>query len=172
MHIITVSPLATPPLNAGESTFEHYFKPLFSELKDCYFMLDDWPLDAVRAHERDILTRYRIAGLNLGRRLIYVYHGRRFLSSFGYSISDMHASVFGFTAAPDEQTLRSCTYDGSQLNNSTAARHSRIAFIAFEGAWTVATAEIGLIQTLSTALKAEAVLEETPEYLRGLIGLT
>jgi len=171
MHTLTINALVTPTLKDGESIFEHYFHPLFNELQDCSFIVDNWRPDDMHPQKQEILAHYRIAALNIGRRLLHVYRGKRFLSQFGFAIPAGFGSVFAFTSAPDEQTIRSSSYDGYQIDDRKLVSQSVASFLAFEGAWTFATTEARLVEVLRAGLGADAALLETPRSLKKLTGL-
>ena len=166
MHTFTVRSLVAPTLDDGESTFVHYFRPLFAELKNSFFIVDNWYPDRIHPKKREILAHYRVTSLNVGRRLLPVYQGKRFLPSYGFAIPSSYGSVFAFAAMPDEQALRSCTYDGYDLDNRKMVAQSVAAFLAFEGTWTLATADLRLVEVLRSGLWAGAVLEKTPPSLQ------
>src|SRR5688572_13108774 len=98
-----------PP--AGRGTFVRCFEALFGELRDCAFVVDQWRPDDLPPARRELLARYRVAGVDVGRRVIDVYRGRRFLDTFGPAIPSNYGSVFALAAPPDEATLRACMWD-------------------------------------------------------------
>jgi len=133
--------------------------------------VDNWQPEDIHPQKKEILARYQVAALNVGRRILHVYRGKRFLSTFGFAIPAGFGRVFAFALTPDEQTIRSSTYDGYHIGDSKLAAESVAAFLAFEGAWTFATADSRLAETLRAGLYAGAVLEEAPHSLKALIGL-
>jgi hypothetical protein len=171
MHAFTINALVPPTLKAGESTFEHYFHPLFVELQDFSFIVDNWRPDDIHPQKKEILARYQVAVLNIGRRVLPVYRGREFLPKFGFAIPPAFGRVFAFALVPDELTIRSSTYDGCHIDDSMLAPKAGASFLAFEGAWTFASDELRLAEILRAGLSAGAVLEESPSSLKALIGL-
>ncbi|MBI4023583.1 MAG: hypothetical protein HY360_01290 [Verrucomicrobia bacterium] len=166
MFTFTVKTLVKPRIQRWESTFVLFFQPLFAELKECFLILDGWCPKALPSQKKTILTRYQVAAFNIGRRLLPIYHGRRFLASYGPYIPSNYGRVFVFISNPDERMIRFGTYDGYQLDEPALIRQSFITFWAFEEVWSIATRELRLVDMLRGGLHPCAHLVETPQSLR------
>src|SRR5687768_4077086 len=107
IEIRTIAARLAPARRPGQSTFEYCFEHVFPALRDCSFVVDEWRPEDLHPKQRELLARYRVAGVDVGPRVVDVYQGKRFLATFGFAVPASFGRVFAFADPPDEATLRS-----------------------------------------------------------------
>jgi hypothetical protein len=167
MLIRTVAGRVAPILGPGQSAFEYCFESVFGELRDCWFVVDEWRPENFPAEMRDLLGRYRMAGVDVGRRVVDVYRGKRFLPTFAFGVPAGFGRVFAFAGRPDEGAVRSST-DGYAIYADRLAPATVASFVSSEGTWTFATSEARWMEVLRAGLPAGLELIETPPSLNFL----
>ena len=167
MEIRTIAGRLAPARRPGQSTFEHCFEHVFPALRECWFVVDELRPGDLHPKQRELLSRYRVAGVDVGPRVIDIYRGKRFLATFGFAVPSSFGRVFAFAKPPDEATLRSTT-DGYPINARKLAPAAVASFVAFEGTWTFATPDPNVMEALRTGLPAGLELAETPRSLNFL----
>jgi hypothetical protein len=167
IQIRTIGGRIVSPLTAGQSTFEYFFAPLFPELGDCWFIIANWRPEDLHPKQQWLLARYRVAGVDVGGRVIDVYRGKRFLPTFGFAVPSGYGQVFALAGVPDEATVRP-SVAGYELDTRKLAAAAIASFVAFEGTWTFATPEPKLVEVLRGGLPAGLELVETPRPLNFL----
>lgn len=173
MHAYSIGFPTTPKLTAGSSKFDLAFGSLYDQLRDCCFIVDshNWRPEHLLPQKQKLLRRYQVIATNIGRRLLPVYRGKRFLATFGQVIPGNFAGVYCLDAVPEDKFLRSCSIDGYQLNTPTLMTGATAGFIAFEHNWFFATPHESLVEAWKGDLWAGATIAATPSSLRKLIGL-
>ena len=167
MEIRTIGGRIVSPLKPGQSSFEYFFAPLFPELRDCWFIIANWRPEDLHPDQQWLLARYRVAGVDVGGRVIDVYRGKRFLPTFGFAVPAVYGEVCALAGAPDEATVRP-SVAGDQIDARKLAAAAVASFVAFEGTWTFATPEPKLVEALRAGLPAGLELAETPRSLNFL----
>jgi hypothetical protein len=167
MEIRTIAGRVAPALRPGQSTFEYCFAPLFPALADRWFIVANWrPLD-LHPERRWLLDRYRVAGVDVGGRVVDVYRGKRFLATFAPDVPAGYGQVFALAGVPDAATVRPGAA-GYEVDTRELAAAAVASFVAFEGTWTFATPEPTLVEALRAGLPAGLELAPTPHALNFL----
>ena len=164
MFVQTIAARVAPSRREGQSVFEGCFEALFPELRDAWFVVDGWRPDDFPPRQRELLGRYRVAAVDVGRRVIDVYRGKRFLPTFGFAVPARFGGVFAFPAMPDTAMLRAATEDYDVSPRKVAAA-TVASFVSFEGTWTFATPDARLVEVLRAGLPPGVELIDPPRSL-------